>query len=220
MPDEQFTARSAFAGLAVSAATRGQVFVRDRDGLGLATVLLRKGQRAAAAQCVRQLWNIELPSGPRRSAAGAVAFAGTGPHAWLATCENGANGFAAQLRSALAGVACVSDQTDGYATLRLWGPKVRDTLLKLVSIDLHPDVFPPGRVAGTLAAHMGLTVWRLDDDEDGSPVFEVAVFRSLAGSFWQALSESAAEFGLVVQGPGSRAPKPSDMAAHLGAAAS
>jgi sarcosine oxidase gamma subunit len=33
-------------------------------------------------------------------------------------------------------------------------------------------------------------------------VFEFAVFRSLAGSFWHALSLSAAEFGLRLHTPG------------------
>ncbi len=46
---------------------------------------------------------------------------------------------------------------------------------------------------------MGVTLWRLEDHSDGTPVFEIVVFRSLAGSFWHALSESAAEFGLVME---------------------
>ncbi len=49
---------------------------------------------------------------------------------------------------------------------------------------------------------MGVTLWRLEDAADGWPVFEFAVFRSLAGSFWHALSHSAAEFGLSVDAPG------------------
>ena len=41
---------------------------------------------------------------------------------------------------------------------------------------------------------------RLEDAADGPPVFEFAAFRSLSlgGSFWHALSLSAAEFGLSV----------------------
>jgi sarcosine oxidase gamma subunit len=51
-------------------------------------------------------------------------------------------------------------------------------------------------VASTLASHVGATLWRLEDIDD-LPVFEIAVFRSLAGSFWQTLTASAAEFGFV-----------------------
>jgi hypothetical protein len=41
-------------------------------------------------------------------------------------------------------------------------------------------------------------LWRLHDGADGSSVFEIAVFRSFAASFWHALYSSAAEFRLAV----------------------
>jgi sarcosine oxidase subunit gamma len=44
---------------------------------------------------------------------------------------------------------------------------------------------------------MGVTLWRLPDAPDGSAVVEIAVFRSLARSFWHALAQGAAEFGLI-----------------------
>jgi sarcosine oxidase gamma subunit len=43
---------------------------------------------------------------------------------------------------------------------------------------------------------MGVTLWRLPD-ADGALVVDIAVFRSLAGSFWHALAQSSAEFGLI-----------------------
>ena len=49
------------------------------------------------------------------------------------------------------------------------------------------------------APELGTTIWRLDD-QAGSPVFEMAVYRSMAHSFWSALSTSAAEFGFKVAG--------------------
>jgi sarcosine oxidase subunit gamma len=201
MPDFEFAPCSAFAGLAVPTAGSGEVYATDRDGLGLATVLVRKGQTEALARRVKELFGIELPRGARRVAAGEVALAGTGPEAWLASCERGGNRFAAALQRALAGVASVSDQSDGYAGLRLSGPKARETLLKLVSIDLDASAFKSGDVAPTLAAHMAITLWRLEDAPEGSPVFELIVFRSLARSFWHALSASASEYGFVVRVP-------------------
>ena len=99
-------------------------------------------------------------------------------------------------------MAAVTDQSDGYAVLRLTGPRLRDTLAKLIPIDVHPRAFKIGDVAATVAFHVGATFWRLDDGPDGAPVIEVAVFRSLAGSFWHALSDSAAEFGFAADGSG------------------
>ena len=198
MPDQAFTPRAPFSGLAVTSSAGRGVVATDRDGLGLATVAARKGQVLALTQCVRERLGIVLPGGPYRRAEGGVAFAGTGPEIWLATKEMGGNDFAATLREEIGAMAAVSDQSDGYAVLRLTGAKLRDTLAKLVPIDVHSRAFKPGDVASTVASHIGATLWRLEDGPDGAPVFEIAVFRSLAGSFWHALSESAAEFGLVV----------------------
>jgi len=78
------------------------------------------------------------------------------------------------------------------------GPKLREALAKILPLDLHARSFAPGDVASTIASHVGATLWRLED-ADAAPVFEIAVFRSLAGSFWHTLTDSAAEFGFVVE---------------------
>ena len=194
---EHLVSVSAFAG--VSASGAGGVIVSDRDGLGIATILVRKGQADALATRVRDKFGIALPREPHRVSNGAIAFAGTGPETWLATAENGGNAFAASLRAELRDDAAVVNQSDGYAVLRLTGPKVRDALAKGVPVDLHPGAFRVGDVASTLVAHIGAVLWRLDDDK-GSAVFEVAVFRSLAGALWHWLSEGGAEFGLTFAG--------------------
>jgi sarcosine oxidase subunit gamma len=198
MPDAAMLPRSAFASLAAPSDRSSGVLVSDRNGLGLATVLARKQQRERLAARVREHFGIELPHGPWRAATGDVAFAGTGPGGWLATCEAGANAFAITLTQLLGGVASVADQSDGFAVLRLSGPRVRDALGKLLAIDLHPSAFRPGDVAATIAAHIGVTLWRLEDDAGGVPVFEMAAFRSLAESLWHAIGESAAEYGIAL----------------------
>lgn len=195
-------ARAAFAGLPAASTAGGGVVATERDGLGIAAVLLRRGRAEALGQRVRERFGIELPREPRRTTAGGIAFAGTGRGAWLATREHGGNAFAAMLKEALGDLASVSDQSDAYAVLRLTGPRVRETLAKIVPIDVHARTFKVGTVAATVASHIGATLWRLDDGTDGSPIVEVAVFRSLAGSFWHALSDSAAEFGVVIDRAG------------------
>jgi heterotetrameric sarcosine oxidase gamma subunit len=121
---------------------------------------------------------------------------GLGPDSWLASKERDGNDFAVSLRAALGTIASVSEQSDGYAVLRLSGSKVRETLAKLIPIDLHPRAFRPGNAASTVASHIGVTLWRLDDSTDGLSVFEMVMFRSLAASFWHALAENAADLGL------------------------
>jgi sarcosine oxidase subunit gamma len=142
-----------------------------------------------------------LPQGACRTEAEGLAFARTGPEVWLAMRDSG-DGFAEFLADEIGAAASVSDQSAGYAVLRLSGPKVVENLAKIIPVDLHPRAFKPGDVASTVASHIGVTLWRSEDAPDGSPVFYVAVFRSFAAGFWQALAESAAEFGFASESPG------------------
>jgi sarcosine oxidase subunit gamma len=182
--------RSAFAGLRVSpAADRpGRALVATvRDGMGMASLGVRRGQRAALAQRVAANLGLVLPEGPRRVAAKGMAAAGVGPCTWLITAENAGNVTLA-LQAAVGDSASVADQSDAYAVLRLAGSAVRATLSKLLPIDLHPRAFAVGDVAGTVAAHIGAVLWRLPDGADGEPVMELAVYRSMAAAIWHELA--------------------------------
>lgn len=163
----------------------------DRTGLGLASVIARKNLTAALAGRVREHLGLELPRGAERSSAGSIAFAGTGPGAWLASCEDGHRTFASSLSEIIGDVAAVSDQSDQYAVLRLSGAAVPTILSKLVPLDLDARAFKPNHIATTIAAHVGIVLWRSDEMNCPLPSFEVAVRRSLAGSFRDALLTSA-----------------------------
>lgn len=169
------------------------VRVVERDGLGIASVLARRGQASAVAARVREIYGIALPQRPRRAAADDVAFVGCGPGAWLAVREGGGNGFSRELATALSGLASVSDQADGYAVLRLDGRHIRATLSKGLGIDLHPRAFEPDDALVSSIEHIGVTLWQLN----AAPTYEIALFRSYADSFWHWLCEVAAEFGLA-----------------------
>jgi sarcosine oxidase subunit gamma len=198
-----FAARSPLAGALTAAeghvATGGNAGVTAviRDGVGLATVMARRGASDALNQRVRERYGIDLPQGPHRSAASGAVFIGTGPAAWLALAERDGSDFVARLMSELDGVASVSDQSDVYTMIRLSGANVRDALAKLIPIDVHPRAFQVGDAASTVASHIGVTVWRLPDGADAAPLFEVIMFRSLTRSFWHALAEAAGEYGFA-----------------------
>lgn len=203
MPERApLAAVSGFAGTAAPLpAGRGPagVTVAERLGLGLATVTLRRdaaGGRFAAV--LSEAFGIAAPApGPRVSSSGDTAFVGTGPRSFLAVKAGGGWRFAEELRTRLAGVAAVADQSSGYAVLRLAGPRVREVLAKGVPVDLHPAAFGPGDAAVTLASHVGIVLWQVD----AAPTYDIAVFRSQAASFGDWLAAGAAEFGLVVSAP-------------------
>jgi methylglutamate dehydrogenase subunit D len=190
--------RSAFASLSFESAPGRGVHATDRSGVAVVKLLARKGRVAELRQRVQAEYGVELPQGPRRAAGRRAAFVGIGVDAWLALGGSGAAEFATDVQAALGATASVSDQGGAYGLLRLSGPRVADTLAKMLPIDLHPRVFDIGFAASTAASHIAVCLWRLEDDADALPVFEIAVARSFAASFWHALTESAAEFGFAL----------------------
>jgi sarcosine oxidase subunit gamma len=172
--------------------------VCERSHLSLASVIARKGQSDALATLVKSAYGIDLPVAPRFAGGPmpdgrSIIFAWAGLGQWLAVAE-GAEDFEHELTIGLGKRAMIADQSDGRCLLRLRGPKARDVLAKGLTIDLHPRAFKPGDVALTLAAHMGVQLWQLDE----APTYEIGVARSLAGSLRSWLGASAAEFGYEV----------------------
>lgn len=194
----ELAASSAFAGLLapIGPAPAG-VVVAERVGLGLAIVEPRLGQTQALIARVAAQYGVTPPHGARRAASGGIAFLGIGPNRWLAVAEaNGAN-FADGLARALDGVGSAIAQTDGLGVLRISRARARDAFAKGLPIDLDPRAFALDDVAASIVAHVGVTLWRAGED-----VYDVALPRSLAASFWHWLAESAAEFGLAVEAHG------------------
>lgn len=175
------------------------VTLSERVNLGISSVMARKGRESALRDAVQAACGVTLPDTSRLVAGPSAGFIGTGPGQWLAVSERLANGaLAADLSAKLKGLASITDQSDGRAVIRIAGPRARDVLAKGLPIDLHPSVFTPGSAATSIIALMGVTLWQVD----AVPAYDMAVFRSLAGSFWKWLADSAAEFGCAVEPPG------------------
>lgn len=170
------------------------VFVTEPK-IQIVSVAALNGCIPAIAEALDASYGLQLPRCPGRLAVESLAILGTGPRSWLCTRDNGKS-LADELGKVLASTAAVTDQSDAYAILQLSGPKVLSLLEKGISIDLGGPAFPPGHSASTSCSHIGVVLWRLDD-ADGAPVFEIALFRSFALSFWRWLNVSSAEFGLA-----------------------
>ena len=187
---------SAFADLRTAGSGNGIVAV-ERVGLAIATVMLRPGKLRELSAAVTANFAIDLPVGAEWTANNGVALLGTGPGKWLAIKDSRDTDFVSNLEAQLQGLASVVEQSDGFGVLRLSGPALSETLAKGVQIDLAPDAFPTGSVAVTSIAHIGATLWKVDDQ----PTIDIAVARSLANSFLHWLEASASSCGLtVVQG--------------------
>lgn len=177
------------------------VIATERGGLGIARIEPGKGRTAEVTELLRASFGIAPANAPRCVSRGDVAIGGIAPNAWIAVHANGGNSFAESLQTLLGERAAVADQSDAHVILRLTGPKVRETLAKLVPIDVHPRSFQVDDIAQTVCGYMGVTLWRLEDSMHGEPTFEIWVGRSLAASLREAVRHSAAEFGCVRQTP-------------------
>jgi heterotetrameric sarcosine oxidase gamma subunit len=188
-----WTGRSAWAGIlpAGSGLEAPGVTVRPRDGLGLATVIAGRGAMPELAVRLRELHGVALPDRPVVARGPALDFVWAGPDQWLAVSKADPR-VAARLAADCGPLAAVSDQSDGRAVLRIGGPRARAALAKGCPLDLHPRAFRPGDAALTAIGHVGVQLWQVDE----GPAYDVAVFRSMARSFWTWLSSAAAEFGV------------------------
>lgn len=176
------------------------VIAVERTRLGMAAVMVRRGRSGELLQRVERHFGIALTDAPMRYGSGPLSLIGTGNGKWLAVCENPASDFIVELRRALEGSASVADQSHAYGVLRLSGPALLATLEKGVRIDLSPRAFPVGRAAVTTIAHLGVVLWKVDD----TPIFDIAVARSVAGDFCHWLQASAGVHGLAIRGAGTQ----------------
>ncbi|APG46275.1 sarcosine oxidase subunit gamma [Phaeobacter porticola] len=71
--------------------------------------------------------------------------------------------------------AALTDQSDGWAVVRLEGNGGEDVLARLCPVDLRASVFKRGHTLRCELKHMAVSVTRL-----GPKTFQVMVFRSLA----------------------------------------
>jgi heterotetrameric sarcosine oxidase gamma subunit len=186
---------SAFAGLRAAGAG-DRVLAVERKGLAIATMIQRRGQSRELSAAVTANFAIDLPFSAEWTANHGVAWLGTGPGKWLAISESRDAEFMGKLKTKLGGFASVIEQSDGLGVLRLSGPALFQTLEKGAQVDLAPGAFPTGSVAVTSVAHVGATLWKVDDE----PTVDVAVARSLCNSFLHWLEASAAPYGLAALG--------------------
>lgn len=159
--------------------------IEKRSCFGLATVMARRG---AAAEAIADALGFAPPEGPAVTGNGEFALIGTGPGAWLAFSEGGEHQLADRLRATLDGLASISDQSSGYVLFRISGSGARRLLQRGAAIDFNPSAFRPGSAATTTISHIGVLVWQIGD----APTYEIALFRSFAGSFRHWLDTTAA----------------------------
>jgi glycine cleavage system aminomethyltransferase T len=96
----------------------------------------------------------------------------------------------------------VTDVTSVYSAILLAGPKARDVLQKLTTLNVREDSMPDGAARQTRVAHGNATILRYDCES--LPGFLILNTRDLAEHVWSALLHAGSEFaarpfGMVAQ---------------------
>jgi heterotetrameric sarcosine oxidase gamma subunit len=129
-----------------------------------------RGQQGAVSAALDRALGLGLPGPGEARTAGAARAIWFGRGQALVTGADIPEGL-------LDGLAAVTDQSDGWACLRLEGLGVWEVLARLTPIDLREPAFPPGATVRTLLGHMAASLTRWDADG-----CDILVFRSMTGT--------------------------------------
>lgn len=147
--------------------TIGSVSVTEEDAGVMTSIAARKGRQKALSQALKAAHGMAVPSPGRTTGkAGArVIWFSRGQVLLIGPAPDGSLGE----------FAALTDQSDGWAVVRLEGRGARDVLARLVPLDLRPTAFKRGHTARTELAHMMASLTRV-----GENAFQIMVFRSMA----------------------------------------
>ncbi len=167
-----------------------QVTLTVRNGVAHVLVLAR---RCRADEAAARLGVAAAPG--RATVVDDLVACPTAPGQWAVMTDWGDDGgLAARLRARLGDAGHVSEQSHGRQTVRIGGPRTREVLSRLCTLDLHPRVAGPTFCAQAPIAGVAALIHQLD----GAPTFDMGVYAGYAEAFWGRLTTSAAPFGYLV----------------------
>ena len=157
-------------------------------------VNLRGEATSELRSIVAELAGCGLPLRPLDAAAkGSMAALWLGPDEWLITGPADGVALTAKLQRAFRGkFVTATDVSHALAVIRLAGPNAADVLSKGCGLDLHPRVFKPGTVAGTLLARASVTLHQV-----AVSTYHLYIRRSYVDYLWRWLEDAGREFGVV-----------------------
>jgi sarcosine oxidase subunit gamma len=177
-------------------ATQVGVTLEELRHISLVQVMARRGRVVETVKAAKNEFGIEPPTSPSAAVGRHTTLIWSGPDQFIAFSARSEEDRFSKLSEAFAGVASLSDQSDGRCLIRIGGPRARRALAKFCSLDLDEGVFPLGAAATTSIDHTATNIWRGADSSDGHAVFNMLVFTSFADSLWHTILDSALEYGV------------------------
>lgn len=146
----------------------------------ITSVAVLPGQDKAVAKALKPL-GLVFPT------PGLFALSGEARLVWTARHQAFLIGVAPP--DALQGAA-LTDQSDGWAGLRLEGPAASDALMRIYPLDLRLHTFAQGNSARAPLNHMQSVLMRT-----GPYAFDILVFRSMARTAWHEVEAAMKTLG-------------------------
>ncbi len=173
----------------------------ERDAVRLAEIpfltkhTLRVDPQTGVA-AVKLAFELELPQEPLTSSrSGDAACLWLGPDEWMIVGKDNVAQMPAETHYQLA------DVSDQFTVIEISGPRARDALMKLTTLDIHPRAFQVGQVAGSLFGHADARLWLTGESDDDGPGFQLFVRWSMADYLWCLLAECGREWGMPEETP-------------------
>jgi len=180
----------------------GALRIAERPFLGK---FILRAAHAEAVGPLKETFGLDLPAEPSTSASGAeTSLLWLGPDEWmLVTKGEGAEERFGRANRALAAIhhqlVAVGDY---YTVIEVSGPRARETLMKLTTLDLHPRAFKAGMVAGSMFGRTHATLWQMTEDSaEGGPLFRLIVRWSMADYLWCVIADAGREWGIPEEQP-------------------
>lgn len=162
------------------------------DSEGLVALAPRRGQHDELAARLRTALGVGLPDPGRAIVAQdgvAVLWGGLGQYLVLLPADG--LHAATRLAEAIGDAGAVTALAGARMMVTVAGTDATEALSRLLPIDLDTATFPPGSVAHTLAGHIGVLVWRREDD------VVLGCYRSFGAELWHACIDAGRGFGVV-----------------------
>ena len=180
----------------------------ERDAMRLAEIpfltkrILRVDSQVGAAT-VKSALGLELPQEPLTSSRSTdTACLWLGPDEWMIVGEGNVAAKTANLAKTLANTHYqLADVSDYYTVIEVTGPRARETLMKLTTLDIHPRAFQVGQVAGSIFGHANAWLWLTGESDDDGPAFQLFIRWSMADYLWCLLAECGREWGMPEEQP-------------------
>lgn len=173
----------------------GGVTFKEEALMGQITLRLN-AENAEQLKAAEKALGVALPTQPLTSVVkGEVSVRWMSPDEWLIVVP-GLKAFEVEsaLHAELSGHYQVVNISGGWTIFKLSGANVVDVLKKSTIVDVHPSVFPVGKVVSTTFAKGSAIIRRSGESE-----FELVVRRSFSDYLWLWIQDASREFGLVVE---------------------